>query len=68
MLWVLFIMTASGGVFVIGSYKTYAEQFQYGRDDKYLALVASLISVFNCSGRLVQGSISDSAGFRIVLR
>lgn len=34
LLWALFIMTASGGVFVIGSYKTYAEGLKWGQDDK----------------------------------
>lgn len=51
LLWGLFIMTASGGVFVIGSYKTYAEGLAWGKDDKYLALVGSLISISNCIGQ-----------------
>ena len=51
LLWGLFIMTASGGVFVIGSYKTYAEGLKWGNDDKYLALVGSLISISNCIGQ-----------------
>jgi len=66
LLWVMFILTACGGVFVIGCYKSYGQK-QSWADDAFLAMLGSLISIFNCLGRFVQGTAADRFGFQPVL-
>jgi OFA family oxalate/formate antiporter-like MFS transporter len=66
LLWILFICTACGGVFVIGCYKSYGSKQDWS-DDKFLALLGSLISIFNCLGRFFQGMAADRFGFKPVL-
>jgi predicted MFS family arabinose efflux permease len=66
LLWLMYISTACGGVFVIGCYKSYGSKQDWS-DDKFLALLGSLISIFNCLGRFVQGMAADKFGFKPVL-
>eukprot|EP00039_Didymoeca_costata_P004512 m.73788 g.73788 ORF g.73788 m.73788 type:complete len:449 (+) comp12434_c0_seq1:171-1517(+) len=66
LVWTMFILTATGGVFVFGSYKTYAQRFAYG-NDRFLSITGSAISVCNFLGRVTQGRLADILGFKKVL-
>ena len=44
-------------------YKVFGQTFI--RDDKFLSLVGSISSIFNCSGRLLWGLIMDRVGYKV---
>ena len=48
---------------VAAMYKAFGQTFIY--DDQFLAMVGSISSVFNCSGRLVYGLIMDKTSYRV---
>jgi len=68
LLWAMFICTSSSGLFLLGSYKTYAQTFDFGKNDAFLSLVGSLMSVCNFFGRVTQGFLADKFGVIMVLR
>jgi OFA family oxalate/formate antiporter-like MFS transporter len=60
-----YFATAVGGLFLTGTYKSFAGS--YFTDDQYLALVGSIASFGNLSGRLFWGWLCDCIGWRNVL-
>ena len=44
-------------------YKAFGQTFI--RDDKFLSLVGSINSLFNCSGRLFYGLIMDKTAYKV---
>jgi len=63
---ITFVLTAIGGLFVAGTYKSCAQK--YITDDEYLTMVGSVASICNAAGRLiVWGPIADLFGFQRAL-
>jgi len=60
-----YILTATPGVFIAGSYKVIASQ--YFNDDRFLTNVGSGASVGNCLGRLFWGWASDRFGWNTAI-
>ena len=60
-----FIGTATAGLFVAGTYKTFGGG--YFDSDRYLASVGSASSAANLLGRVAWGALSDRAGWRASL-
>ena len=48
---------------VLGFYKAFGQTFI--RDDKFLSLVGSISSVFNCTGRFFWGTIMDKTAYKV---
>ena len=48
---------------VLGFYKAFGQTFI--RDDKFLSLVGSISSVFNCTGRFFWGTIMDKSAYKV---
>lgn len=66
LLWLMYLMTAMGGVYVVGNYKSIAGgKFT---DDKFLATVGSVMSVFNGLARLFWGAFADKFSFPLAIR
>jgi len=60
-----FMLTAIGGLFIAGTYKTFGAQL---KDDAYLSMVGSVGSIANAAGRLIiWGPLSDRFGFQRAL-
>eukprot|EP01038_Epipyxis_sp_PR26KG_P004855 gene4855-6805_t len=61
--WHLAICLASttvGGMYVIGTFKTFGQMRL--KDEEFLSTVASIASIFNACGRIVWGAIADRIG------
>lgn len=54
-----FVCTAVGGMFMAGNNKVYAEPYF---SDTYLSTVISVSSIFNGTGRIMWGALSDYVG------
>jgi hypothetical protein len=54
-----FVCTAVGGMFMAGNNKVYAEVYF---NDTYLSTVISVSSIFNGTGRIMWGALSDYVG------
>eukprot|EP00004_Rigifila_ramosa_P018761 TRINITY_DN4705_c0_g1_i1.p1 TRINITY_DN4705_c0_g1~~TRINITY_DN4705_c0_g1_i1.p1 ORF type:complete len:478 (-),score=108.35 TRINITY_DN4705_c0_g1_i1:52-1425(-) len=63
LLWLCFFLTATPGVFTMGAYKTFGNEFI--DDDYYLSIVGSITAVIGGSGRIVWGFIADKIGFKL---
>mmetsp|Transcript_4653 Transcript_4653/g.7730 ORF Transcript_4653/g.7730 Transcript_4653/m.7730 type:complete len:501 (-) Transcript_4653:96-1598(-) len=60
-----FMLTAIGGLFIAGTYKTFGAQL---KDDAYLSMVGSVASVANAAGRLmIWAPLCDRFGFQRAL-
>jgi hypothetical protein len=46
-------------------YKAFGQTFIY--DDHFLAMVGSICSLFNCSGRLIYGFIMDKTSYKVAM-
>ncbi len=64
MLWLMFVLTAAAGLFVIGNYKAYAAEGEAISSDVFLSNVGSWAALFNGLGRVVWGSLSDKIGYK----
>ena len=63
LLWVTRLSVVLITQVVAAMYKSFGQTFIL--DDQFLAMVGSISSVFNCSGRLVYGLIMDKTSYRI---
>ena len=66
LLWIGFLLTGTGGSFVVAQYKTYGQKYSWSTDN-IEARISSIMSVGNAVGRLVHGALADRFGFTIVL-
>lgn len=63
----LFVFLIHGGnQFAITLYKAYGQTFI--SDDRFLALIGSISSIFNCLGRPLWGAVMDRFGFQIAVK
>ncbi|XP_064615450.1 oxalate:formate antiporter-like isoform X2 [Liolophura sinensis] len=64
-LWLIFLCNGTLIVFVSTLYKAYGQTFI--QDDLFLAIVGAFAAVFNASGRIMWGRLSDRFSFRIAM-
>ncbi|KAK3256401.1 hypothetical protein CYMTET_34464, partial [Cymbomonas tetramitiformis] len=63
LLWVCFFLTSIGGIFVLGSYKSFGSFFS----QQYLVALGAWASIFNACGRLAWGQLADRTSYKIAL-
>ena len=63
MLWVTRLSVVMLSNVISAFYKVFGQTFI--RDDKFLSVVGSINSVFNCSGRLIFGLIMDKFAYKV---
>ena len=63
MLWVTRLSVVMLSNVISAFYKVFGQTFI--RDDKFLSVVGSINSVFNCSGRLLYGLIMDKFAYKV---
>lgn len=64
-LWFMFASNGMAVVFTATLYKFFALTFI--DDDHFLALVGSIASVFNCTGRIIWGVLADKVSYKFAL-
>jgi len=64
LLWIMIISSATTGLNTAAIYKTFASASSALNGDQYQAFVGGLGALFNGSGRLFWGSLSDKIGFK----
>jgi MFS family permease len=61
-----FLLTAIGGIFIVGTYKSDFGSKHFD-DDVFLSLVGSFASLFNAAGRVFWGAVADRKGYRFAI-
>lgn len=56
-----FMLTSGGGMYLLGTYKTFGESL-FPHSEEFLSLVAAFASVFNAVGRIFWGATADKIG------
>lgn len=64
LMWSMAVCSATAGLNTVASYKQFASTISTLTGDQYLALVGGIAAIFNGSGRLLWGLISDTLGFK----
>lgn len=63
MLWLMFVLTATAGLFVIGNYKVFGQD-EIGATDVFLSDVGAWAALFNGAGRVVWGTLADKITYK----
>lgn len=68
LMWIMIVCSATAGLNTVAAYKQYASSYVLLNHDRFLSLVGGIAALFNGSGRLLWGIISDKIGFKASYR
>lgn len=57
-----FVTTTAGGMYVLGTYKTFGVQALGGSSETFLSTVGAVSALFNAGGRVAWGALGDRIG------